>query len=440
MTTHFKEKKYLSAKGLLEKVRSCFDNIEEPPRDSRGLKNKIPLTDCLMSGLAIFGLKFPSLLQFDQAAEGEVIKHNLKTLYGIDRVPSDTYMRERLDFIDPDSLRAAFSDVFFCLQRGKVLEDYKFLDQYLLIPCDGTGLFSSKEIYCNNCCQKHHKDGSISYYHQMLAGVIVHPDYKEVLPFCPEPISKPDGSSKNDCEQNAFKRFLDYFYREHPRLKPIFTYDALIATAPPLRFIKEKSGHFIVGVKPEGNASLFEWLKGVDLATHHVKTKKETLEFRFFNKIPLNDSNHDFEVNFFECTIRDAKGKKTGFFSWITDILITKENITELSRGARARWKIENETFNTLKNQGYNFEHNYGHGNKHLCHVFGTLMFLAFLIDQIQQRCCGLFQAALKKMKTKTRLWKRFYSVFTELLVPTWEDFFLWMIDNSGKVLLPNSS
>ena len=36
----------------------------------------------------------------------------------------------------------------------------------------------------------------------------------------------------------------------------------------------------------------------------------------------------------------------------------------------RARWKIENETFNTLKNQGYHFEHNYGHGEQHLSVVF----------------------------------------------------------------------
>jgi hypothetical protein len=39
-------------------------------------------------------------------------------------------------------------------------------------------------------------------------------------------------------------------------------------------------------------------------------------------------------------------------------------DVEPVMRGGRARWKIENETFNTLKNQGYNFEHNYGHGKK----------------------------------------------------------------------------
>ena len=64
-------------------------------------------------------------------------------------------------------------------------------------------------------------------------------------------------------------------------------------------------------------------------------------------------------------------------------------------RGGRARWKIENETFNTLKNQGYHFEHNYGHGKKNLPVVLAMVMLLAFfLVDQAQQRCCPLFQAA----------------------------------------------
>ena len=181
MGVHTIEKKQLSIRGMLEKVRSAFAKIPEAPRDPRGLKSKIPLVDCLMSGLALFGLKFPSLLQFDQGLDDEAIKHNLKTLYKIHQAPCDTYIRERLDMVAPSLLRAAFTDLFSLIQRGKVLEDYKFLDDYVLIACDGTGLFSSEKIHCSNCCEKHHRDGRVTYYHQMLAGVLVHPDHKEVL-------------------------------------------------------------------------------------------------------------------------------------------------------------------------------------------------------------------------------------------------------------------
>ena len=68
------------------------------------------------------------------------------------------------------------------------MEDYKFLGEYLLIPCDGTGMFSSDSVHCENCCEKHHKDGKVTYYHQMLGAVVVHPDQREVFPLCPEPI------------------------------------------------------------------------------------------------------------------------------------------------------------------------------------------------------------------------------------------------------------
>lgn len=441
MGVHSTEKKQLSARGMLSKVRSAFEKIPEPLRDTRGLKSNIPQPDCLMAGLALFGLKFPSLLQFDQGLNDDAIRHNLRTLYGVKNAPCDTYMRERLDKIDPQLLRPAFTDLFSLAQRGKVIEDYKFLDDCVLIACDGTGMFSSEDVYCDNCCVKLHQDGRVSYYHQMLAGVLIHPDHKEVFPFCPEPISKSDGATKNDCEQNAFRRFLEHFRKEHPRLNAIFTSDALSAKAPYIRPILDMGAHFIIGVNPGGNSSLFDWIKGIDLDTHIVKTKKEILELRYCNKIPLNDSNQDLEVNFVDCVVKNLQGKIIGHFSWITDITVTKENVHQIAIGGRARWKIENETFNTLKNQGYNFEHNFGHGKKHLCHVFGILMLLAFGIDQMQQHCCGLFQAAVKKSGSKARFWRRQQSIFLELYIASWEDLFLWMVDRKkGKVTMEDTS
>jgi hypothetical protein len=266
----------------------------------------------------------------------------------------------------------------------------------------------------------------------MLGAVVVHPDQKEVFPLCPEPISKPDGSTKNDCEQNAMKRFLQDFQQEHPRLKVIFTEDALSAKGPYLKRIKEIGAHFLVNVNPTGNPSLFEWLKGIKMEKKTIHTKTEVIEISFCNGVPINDSNHDLQVNFIDCVVKNKKGKVTGHFSWVTDILITLDNVYQLSRGGRARWNIENETFNTLKNQGYQFEHNFGHGYKHLSHVFGLLIFLAFLIDQSQQRCCGLFRSALEKMRRKRYFWERLRSVFAEFYVDSWADLFTWIASGKG--------
>ena len=103
-------------------------------------------------------------------------------------------------------------------------------------------------------------------------------------------------------------------------------------------------------------------------------------------------------------------------FSWITDFLLIPENVWDIMRGGRARWKIENETFNTLKNQGYHLEHNYGHGEQNLSVVLALLMMLAFLVDQVQQLCCPLFQAAWHKMRTKCHLWEEIRNHFRTLL------------------------
>ncbi len=85
-------------------------------------------------------------------------------------------------------------------------------------------------------------------------------------------------------------------------------------------------------------------------------------------------------------------------------------------RGGRARWKIENETFNTLKNQGYHFEHNYGLGKKNLSLIFAMLMMLAFWVDQSQPRGTRgkLFQAVWTKLRSKRALWERMRSLFKE--------------------------
>lgn len=79
--------------------------------------------------------------------------------------------------------------------------------------------------------------------------------------------------------------------------------------------------------------------------------------------------------------------------------------MADVVRAGCSRWKVENETFNTLKNLGYNLEHNYGHGKKHISTVFATLMMLAVLIDQIQEACYQYFQAARARLQSRTALW-----------------------------------
>jgi hypothetical protein len=389
-------RKYLSVEGLHNTVMHCFIKEKMP-----NIKSDISWKDCMMSGLAIFGLKFPSLLKFEQGKIEPHIKHNLKKLYHIDFVPSDTCLRERLDGLMPENFRRSFKTIFACLQRGKVLERYKYFDGYYLLSIDGTGQYSSNKVHCKNCCEKHHRNGEITYYHQMLGMVLVHPDERVVIPFAPEPIIKSDGNTKNDCERNASKRILKDFRREHPHLKAIIVEDGLGSNYPHLSLLDSLNLKYVIGVKPGDHDFLFDWIKHAK-AQEVVMTKNKVKHtFRYVNDVPLNDEHFNYRVNVLEYWEEKSNGKKQ-HFSWVTSFKITDDNVFELMRTGRARWRIENETFNTLKNQGYNFEHNYGHGYENLCSVMTMLMMLAFLIDQVQQLCDKLYKKVREKKGLKT--------------------------------------
>lgn len=422
-----KLRKHLSASGLLGTARKSFHSIG----DTRKAGCPISLADTLMSGVAIFSLKYASLLQYDRQRRDPAEAHNLRTLYGVKRAPSDTQMREIIDEVDPSSIRPVFKKIFSHLQRGKVLESYQYLGDYYLLSVDGTGLFSSNTIHCDQCCTKKNRAGEITYYHQLLGAVIVHPDQREVIPLAPEPITQQDGATKNDCERNAAKRLLPTIRREHPHLQIIVVEDALYANAPHMRLLQSLDMRFILGVKPGDHVALFkqveECARQHQVSEHTLVEGEVTHRFRWVNGVSLNQQQPDLKVNFLEYW-EEGNGKKQ-HFTWITDFTLSIDNVFAIMKGGRARWKVENETFNTLKNQGYHFEHNFGHGHRHLATNFSLLMMLAFAIDQIQAHNCAFFQQALRVQQAKRYLWEKMRACFTFFYIPDWEAFFTALID-----------
>jgi len=163
--------------------------------------------------------------------------------------------------------------------------------------------------------------------------------------------------------------------------------------------------------------------------------------FRFVNDVPLNASRADVRVKCIEYW--EIGQDQVQHFSWVTDLRVSTRNVYKLMRGGRARWKIENETFNTLKNQGYNFEHNYGHGEQNLSVVFATLMMLAFLVDQTQQLCCTLFQAVWAKLGSKRLLWERMRALFYDYRLESMREVFealLYGIEKHRPILTIDTS
>lgn len=434
-----KLRKHLSANALLSKLRSGFADLA----DHRSGDVDIALSDTLMSAFALFSLKSPSLLAFDK----ERTEDNLQRIYGIKRVPCDTSMREILDPVEPEFLRPMFKQVFRQLQRGKALEAMVFVQGHYLLALDGTGYFSSTQIHCASCLEQHHRNGTVTYSHQLLGAALIHPEKREVIPLMPEPIVKPDGARKNDCERNAAKRFLTKFRQDHPHLQVIVTEDSLSSNAPHIEMLHDHNVHYLLGVKEGDHAFLFQQVTQAEHAgrvTYYERQDAETgahHRFRFVSNMPLNASYAALRVNFIECW--ETINGKVQHFSWVTDLRVNKGTVYRLMQGARARWRIENETFNTLKNQGYHFEHNFGHGYRHLSVVFAILMMLAFLVDQAQQLCCPLFQAAWAKWGSKRLLWEKMRALFYDYALDSMQHLFetlLYGLKKSAPILALDTS
>ncbi len=365
----------------------------------------------------MFSLKSASLLNFVGRTKAE--ESNLSSIYKIGAFASENGLRKGLDSVAPESLQAGFRQLWKRIRKLGILDKYRYFGRHLTVSMDGVEHFCSESIHCPCCLERKHRDGKTGYHDAMLSAVLAHPAEKEVFVMDNEPIIAQEGTSKNDCERNAAKRLLENMQATHGKEWLVWVMDALYSCGPIIRQIMQNENRvagqwqYVIGIKPDGNKTLFTQFEGRDRRGQVKWCEWEQdgslHRFGYTNGLALNSSNSDLRVNMLYYEQVSAKGKQQTF-TWVTSIRLTK--VEKVMRMGRARWKIENETFNTLKNQGYNFEHNYGHGKQHLCSVFALLMMLAFTVDQIQQHACTFFRRLWQNLKTKAKLWENIRAAF----------------------------
>jgi len=404
--------------SLIKELREHFLTVP----DHRAANVVHRLDDVLMSAYAMFALKYPSLLCFEQQTRRE--RQNLRQVFGLQTSCSDAQMRRILDEIEPATIQQLFPNQFEHLQKAGLLHNFKFLDKYLLLSIDGVEYFRSKKIKCPKCQTQQHNNGEISYSHSMLAAVLVHPYRKEVFPISSEAIQKQDGQSKNDCELNAAKRLQQKLAQEYENQPFIIVEDALYANEPHINAILDKEWQYIISIKPGNNERFFRYFENrKELGKVHTRIipdGKGAHHFYWINGMALNNDSK-LKVNFLYYEEHKPNGKVQKF-SWITSLKLSNSKVYQIMKAGRARWKIENETFNTLKNQGYHFEHNYGHGYKNLCNILALLMLLAFFIDQLILASNKLFQNIWKAAKSKKRLWESLRAIFMTQQLDSFND------------------
>jgi hypothetical protein len=267
-------------------------------------------------------------------------------------------------------------------------------------------------------------DGGKEYYHSFLSATVVRANTSTIFPLPPEFITPQDGDMKQDCEYKAVMRWFDNYIDFCKKLNPVYLGDDLYAKHDICSRILKEGGNFIFTCKDSSHKTLCEFRKGLKEAQHIEKIVKgkqiSNYKYSWIENLPIRDGDDALLVNWICIEIVNSKGKVTYNASFITNIKPCRENISQLISSARARWKIENETFNVLKNNGYHLEHNFGHGKSTLSSVLVVLNLLAFAMHNVCDIAEDLWQEARAQLKSRVRLFIHMWTLTTYHVFNSW--------------------
>jgi hypothetical protein len=437
-------KNKLTQKSLIQSLENAISEIP----DTRSINHTIhSLRDAIFVAFSSFFLQSRSLKGHIKFLNSAKAKKNKKSLFSIRTVPTDTHVRNLLDDIPTSYFEEAQDDIIFKMQRSGILSEFKAsikvegkrIEMGHLVGMDGVEYFRSKCICCNHCCQVHHRDGSIGYFHRALLSGLIHPCEDSFLPLTQEFIIKQDGSEKEDCERVAAKRWLKKFRIKHPHLPVTILSDDAFCTQPYICDLRSKRCGFILSCQPGSHKTLYDWVDGLRKVGDLEKIEKKNRDgkkwyiatYEYANKVPLRDTEDTIYVNFVMVTIREkGTNEIVGLHSYVTDYKLEKENCVEIATFGRRRWKSENEGNNELTNNGYHLKHNFGHREQNLSHNFVLLNLIAFMMHVIlayvNQEGYG---ALCRATDTLYECFERIRGLFLLITCHSWEQFYQFAVE-----------
>ena len=388
---------------LMDGLRTCCATF---PDKRRGMNATYPIADIGMAAFSVFFMQSPSFLAHQQRLREGHGRSNCDSLFGLSQIPSDNHIRAMLDPAEPTLLDPVFDTV--------------------LIALDGTEYFRSYKLHCPQCSKRLRSNGETEYFHAMLGATLVAPGHNHVVPLPPGFITPQDGADKQDCENRAAHRWLATHGHKYAHHNPIYLGDDLFSHQPLCEAVLAAKGHFLFVCKPATHTLIQEYITGVALESHLERVKHGrtwvTHQDRWISGVPLRDGKDALAVNWLEITIVDAAGKVTYRNSFVTDLPVNRKNAAERAAGGRARWKIENGSFNVLKTKGYNLEHSFGHGKQNLAALLVTLNLLAFAVHTICDLGETAWRLARSKAGSRVRFFNRLAAITEFLIFQTWDE------------------
>jgi hypothetical protein len=408
---------------LIGSLRCCCQTF---PDKRHGMNGRYGMADIGLAAFSVFFMGNPSFLAHQRRLEEGYGRSNCESLFGLSKIPSDNHIRAMLDEANPSLLESVFTDVRTELERVDGLAPFKRLDGHVLIALDGTEYFGSQTIHCPQCSRRARSGGKTEYFHAMLGASLVAPGHQQVVPLPPEFIVPQDGAEKQDCENRAAHRWLEKHAANYANLHPVYLGDDLFSHQPLCEAVLKQGAHFIFVCKPSSHPLIKEYIDGAELESHALPIKhgreKVTHRYRWLSAVPLRDGKDARLVNWFEIEIVNPAGKVTYRNSFITNLPIIRDTVAELCACGRARWKVENETFNVLKTKGYNLEHNFGHGKKNLSALLVALNLLAFAFHSVCDAAEVFWRQARQKVSSRAQFFQNLAAITSFHIFASWDD------------------
>lgn len=403
------------------------------PDKRTGTNLTYSMEDAVLGAFSVFFTQSPSFLAFQKTMEQDKGKSNAQTLFGMHKIPCDNHIRDLLDEVHPSYVFSLFSFIFNGINESGYLDIFRSINDNLLIALDGVQYFSSNTIHCKNCSISKHRDGSVTYSHSAITPVIVAPGNDKVIALEPEFIIPQDGHKKQDCENAAAKRWIQNHGAQYSPHNVTILGDDLYSRQPICEIILEQGFNFILVCKPDSHKTLYECLEGAEgikalVIRRWTGKRREIDTYRFINQIPLCDVEKALEVNWCEITTTLENGKVIYKNSFATNHEITEENVNVIVMAGRARWKIENENNNVLKNKGYNLEHNFGHGKKNLSLLLLTLNLLAFLFHTVLNIFDNKYTMIRKELPSRKTFFDDIRALTRYICFESWDSLMNFMI------------
>jgi len=388
------------------------------PEMRRWRPDNISLADVGLAAFSLFFMQSESFLSHQRRLEPGRNASNCQTLLGMERIPSDNHIRNLLDWIPPERLEPCCDQAMTEMRENGGLKHFERLGGRVLIALDGSEYFCSEKRGCARCLTGKRSHGKKENYHTLLVATLVAAGHNRVLPLMPELIAPQGGAEKQDCEGNPAKRWMDKHGAKMSGLRPVYPGDDRFASQPLCEAMLAQGGDFLWVCKEESHKTLYEYVKGGQLRQHTVRERRmggrsPTYRYSGMDDAPLRSSKDALGVHWLGVEVLDTAGKPTYRGAFVTSLAIGEENVAAIAACGRARWKIENESFNVLNNHGYHMEHNFGHGKQYLAQMFVVMNLLAFAFHTLGDGVEQIWQQARATLGTRKPFFTDLHTIAT---------------------------